>query len=455
MSTSRKQPMDSVDHAWLRMENQNNLMMIGIVLLFEDKLDLERLRTILQDRLIDKHERFSQRIVHDPGNDYWQTDPDFSIDNHLVPIGFPHDGDKKALQTLASDLVSTPLARDKPLWCINEISHYDGGSVLVIRIHHCIADGMSLVRLVISLTDDCADPASAELCMSKPTGGAGTHHHESLRDLISHPSHMIDVVRHGLSGAEELASITLRAGDPPTSLKGPLKGRKKLAWAEPFALQDVKRIGHSFHATVNDLLMAAATGALRHLLTSRGEDINGKTIHTAVPFNLRPVDAPIEQLGNQFGLVLVPLPIGVEDPLERLQAVKQGMEKLKRSYQAHVFFFLLQILGKGPSVLEQTALEVLSKKASVVMTNVPGPKQPLYLAGSRLKQPLAWVPQSGDIGIGLSILTYNDTVQFGFIADTNLVEDVDEMAVLFVQEFRVLEQLINEELHQGMERKPS
>lgn len=447
MPDTNKVLMDSVDHAWLRMEHSQNLMMIGVLLLFETKLDLERLRDTLQTRLVEKYDRFRQKVVHHNGKDYWQTDPDFSIDNHLVPVGFPHDGDKQQLQQLAGDIISTPLARDKPLWCVNVVSHFDGGSALIIRIHHCIADGMSLVRLVISLTDDCADPANAELCMDKPTGGAGSHHHESLRDLITHPKHFIDVVKHGVSGAEELAAVTLRAGDPPTALKGPLAGRKQVAWADPFPLADVKRIGHRFHATVNDLLMAAATGALRHHLLRKGESVDGKIIHTAVPFNLRPADAPVEQLGNQFGLVLVPLPIGIEDPIERLQAVKNGMERLKHSYQAHVFYFLLQLLGKGPSILEQTALDILSKKASIVMTNVPGPRRALYLAGARIKQPMAWVPQSGDIGMGLSILTYNDTVQFGFIADNNLVDDVNEMAELFVREFRVLELLINQELH--------
>jgi len=104
-------------------------------------------------------------------------------------------------------------------------------------------------------------------------------------------------------------------------------------------------------------------------------------------------------------------------------------------------------LGKGPSVLEQTALDILSKKASLVMTNVPGPKKELSLAGSRLLQPLAWVPQSGDIGVGLSILTYNDTVQFGLVADRALIDDLDEVAELFVAEFRKLEIVINDELH--------
>lgn len=442
-----KEPMDSVDHAWLRMENNKNLMMIGIVLLFEDKLDLERLSSILQTRLLDKFDRFSQKIVHEHGQDYWQTDPYFSLDNHLVPLGFPHDGDRRALQQLASNIISTPLDRDKPLWCVNVISHYQGGSAIIIRIHHCIADGMSLVKLIMSLTDDCADPDNAQLCMDKPTEGAGSHHHESLRDLITHPSHLLDAVRHGLSGAEELAAITLRSGDPKTSLKGNLSGHKVVAWADPFPLGDVKKIGKAFNATVNDILMTAAAGVIRAHLMRQGEAVEGMVIHTAVPFNLRPIDAPIEQLGNQFGLVLVPLPIGIADPLQRLKEVKAGMEKLKHSYQAHVFFFLLQVLGKGPSVLEQTALEILSKKASVVMTNVPGPKKALYLAGAKMTQPLAWVPQSGDIGMGLSILSYNDTVQFGFITDNALMNDVDDIPELFVREFRVLEMLINKELH--------
>ncbi|PIE40918.1 MAG: wax ester/triacylglycerol synthase family O-acyltransferase [Gammaproteobacteria bacterium] len=444
MSDTNRELMSGVDHAWLRMESPQNHMMIGLVFIFEDKVDLNRLHQIIQTRLINKFDRFSQKIVHENGKDYWQKDPYFSLENHVISTGFPHDGDKHTLQEVASKIISTPLDFDKPLWCVHEIGHYQTGSALVIRIHHCIADGMSLVRLIMSLTDDTAD-ASTELCISKPTGGAGTNHHESLRDLISHPSHMIETALHGLSGAEELAAITLRSGDPETSLQGHLSGHKTAAWADPFPLADVKRIGKKFNATVNDVLMAAATGVLRTHLLRQGEIVTSdKTIHAAVPFNLRPVDSPIDELGNQFGLVLVPLPIGIDNPLTRLKNVKAGMEKLKHSYQAHVFFFLLQLLGKGPSILEQTALDLLSKKASVVMTNVPGPKKPLYLAGAKLAQPLAWVPQSGNIGIGLSILSYNDTVQFGFIADTNLISDASGITELFIQEFHNLETLIDQ-----------
>jgi len=453
METSQTELMDSVDHAWLRMEGPNNLMMIGVVLIFDDKLNMEELRSVLQTRLIDKYDRFKQIVIADQGKDYWQLDSSFSLENHLLPVDFPTHGDKKDLQKVASQINSTALDPGRPLWCIHHIDNYKEGSALIFRIHHCIADGMALVRLIISLTDEsrgdevASKDSSSDLCMDKPTGGAGSNHHESLRDLISHPSHIIDSLKHGVSGAEELAAVTVRPSDPKTSLKGTLTGNKKVAWSDPFPLRDVKFIGKKLGATVNDVLMAAATGALRTHLMRAAEDVAGKTLHAAVPFNLRAIDADIKKLGNQFGLVIVPLPVGVEEPLKRLQAVKKGMDKIKHSYQAQVFFFLLQILGKGPSVLEQTALDILSKKATLVMTNVPGPKKQLYLAGARLNQPLAWVPQSGDIGVGLSILTYNDSVQFGLVADSALISDLDEMAELFIAEFRKLEMLINDELH--------
>ncbi len=160
-----------------------------------------------------------------------------------------------------------------------------------------------------------------------------------------------------------------------------------------------------------------------------------------MPFNLRPLDQEIKELGNRFGLVVVPMPVGTSDPQERLMAVRRNMDNLKRSYQAQVFYGLLGVLGKGPDILEQTALEQLSKKASAVMTNVPGPKKPLYMAGSKMIQPMVWVPQSGEVGVGLSILSYNNTVQFGLIADKGLVPDPDKMVKYFIEAIEELENL--------------
>jgi len=292
--------MDSVDHAWLRMEGENNLMMIGVVLMFGDMFDVDRLHNVLQTRLVDKHDRFRQRVVHDHGKDYWEIDPDFSLQNHLVATDFPVNGSKKDLQAVSSQIISTQLDFERPLWCIHHIENYQNGGALVFRIHHCIADGMALVRLILSLTDESVASDGNGNGQEKSTSSGKNSHHESLRDLISHPRQVIDTLKHGVSGAEELAAVTIRPSDPKTSLKGTLTGNKNVAWADPFPLADVKKIGKKLNATVNDVLMAAATGALRTHLLRNAEDVNDKTLHAAVPFNLRPASAPVEKLGNEF-----------------------------------------------------------------------------------------------------------------------------------------------------------
>jgi WS/DGAT/MGAT family acyltransferase len=193
-----------------------------------------------------------------------------------------------------------------------------------------------------------------------------------------------------------------------------------VAWADALNLNDVKRCAKAMGGTINDTLLCAATGALRrHLLESK-EAIPECGIRVAMPFNLRPLDQPISALGNQFGLVLVSLPIEIDDPKSRFHQIQTNMDELKRSYQAQVTYSLLDLFGHGPGILERRALEVLSNKASAVLTNVPGPREAVYLAGSKLRQPMFWVPQSGSIGIGMSIFSYAGGVQFGITVDQGI-----------------------------------
>lgn len=445
MNTDRE-PMTSVDTAWLRMETNTAHMTIGVVLIFEDPLSLPRFKEVITQRLL-KFDRFRQRTLQEGMHAWWQFDKDFSLDHHITDITLDDPTSKKCLQETASNIINAPLDFSRPLWHVHFIDNFQGGSVLIVRIHHCIADGMSLIRLLISLTDNAADPNAQALAIEKPTIGAGSGHHTGFWDALTHPSHMLDYAKRSLSGIAELAKVTFAVSDHTSPLKGPLSGIKKVAWADPFALADVKRMGKKFNATVNDVLVAAVAGALRQYMLRHNANTARACIHATIPFNLRPLDAPIESLGNQFGLVLVPLPVHIQDPLQRLQQVRTDMNQLKNSYQAHVFYGLLDFFGKGPSALEMTALDILSRKTSAVMTNVPGPKSPVYLAGAKLKQPLVWVPQAGNVGVGIAILTYNDIVQFGFVADINLIQDPDEIADLFVAEFRILEMLINEDMH--------
>jgi WS/DGAT/MGAT family acyltransferase len=183
--------------------------------------------------------------------------------------------------------------------------------------------------------------------------------------------------------------------------------------------------------------LASVTGALRHYLASQGDAVDGLTIRATVPVNLRPLEHA-KRLGNHFGLVFLELPIGEPNPMRRLEIVAANMQELKRSRQAIVAFGLLAALGMGPAALQEPALELFSRKASTVATNVPGPQMPLYMAGCRIGSQMFWVPQTGSIGIGISILSYDGKVYFGLIADRNLVPDPDRVIARFAPEFEKL-----------------
>jgi WS/DGAT/MGAT family acyltransferase len=189
--------------------------------------------------------------------------------------------------------------------------------------------------------------------------------------------------------------------------------------------------------SVNDLLLSAAAGALRAYLVEQGDAVEGVEIRAMVPVNMRgPEDEG--RLGNRFGLVALELPVGIENPLARLYATRERMEALKGSFQAAVTLGLLGAVGMTPKAIQQQVLDILANKATAVMTNVPGPQKPLYLAGARLREPLFWVPQSGDIGMGVSILSYAGKVQFGLITDAGLVPDPERIVARFAREFEKL-----------------
>jgi WS/DGAT/MGAT family acyltransferase len=202
----------------------------------------------------------------------------------------------------------------------------------------------------------------------------------------------------------------------------------------------VKSLGRALRCTVNDILIAAVTGALRAYLLEQEQDLNAlPEIRATVPVNLRPLEHA-KELGNHFGLVFLALPVNEGNPLERVYRIQERMNELKASRQATVAFGLLSALGMGPHAIQKPALDLLSEKATMVLTNVPGPQQPLYLAGGEVKDMMFWVPQSGTIGMGVSILSYDGKVFFGLMTDRRLVNDPARIIERFSVE---LEKLIN------------
>jgi WS/DGAT/MGAT family acyltransferase len=460
MPEVRRERMSGVDTAWLRMDMPTNLMVIVGVLMFEGRLDLRQVRRTLERRFL-AWPRFRQKAVQDATGAWWEDDADFAIDSHVHRVALPGKAGKRELQAFVSDLASTPLDYSKPLWQYHVVDNFDGGSALVMRIHHCYADGIALVQVMLSMTEKSARASLALPAAHFDAGSAnGTDFWEQVlrpvtgalenasrvgrslldqgREIAANPSvaqeALEEVTRKGMDLAGELARLALMGADSPTRFKGRLGVRKRVAWATPLPLDEVKVMGKALGCSINDVLLSMATGALRAYLVAKGEPVDGLCIRAVVPVNLR-ADGQVRELGNRFGLVFLDLPVGIEDPLERLRRVRSQMHALKDSWQPLIVLGLLQVVGHGPKVLQEQVTALLSQNASTVMTNVPGPQHPIWFAGRRVTELDFWVPQSGGIGLGVSILSYDGHIQFGLIADAGLVPDPDRIVGRFQGEF--------------------
>jgi WS/DGAT/MGAT family acyltransferase len=456
---ARREKISAVDTAWLRMDRPGNLMMISGVLTFDEQVDFRRLRKVVEKRFL-CFKRFRDIPVADAGTCYWETDTRFDLDHHVAHVALPGRGGKKELETLVSRLACTPLNPARPLWQFHLVDNVGGGSALVARIHHCYADGIALVQVLLSMTDAApygppamsAPPAKPERKqrdgatspLMEPFGGVmrnalriGSAMIEKGAEIWEDPAKALALAEQGGALTSEIAKLALMGQDSPTRFKGKPATAKRVAWAEPLPLSEVKAVGGALGASVNDVLLSCVAGALREYLVDKGDPVAGTNIRALVPVNLRPAGKAYK-LGNQFGLVFLDLPIGLENPIERLYAVRANMRALKGSFQPVLALGLLAAMGAGPKILQEQLLHALARNASAVMTNVPGPQEPLYLAGAKIGGFMFWVPQSGDIGMGVSILSYNSLVQFGLITDRGLVPDPDRIIGRFGSEFEKL-----------------
>jgi len=454
--------MSAVDAAWLRMDRPTNLMMIVGVIVFTGQVDFMRFRSTIEQRFL-RFPRFRCRATQDAMSANWEPDPDFDLDQHVRKIALPVPAGQAELEALVSDLAGSDLDRRRPLWQFHFVENFDNGSAVILRIHHCYADGIAMVRVFLTLTDLHPEPAAplsapesadteARVAgedetlawigrLNVPGAGfvqkalsGGAQWLARAADLTRNPEAANELARHALGIAAELARVATLADDPPTRFKGPLGTRKIAAWTDPLPLADVKTVAKALGCTVNDLLMSTVAGALGAYLRGHGEDTDGQVIRATVPVNLRDPQAAAS-LGNHFGLVFLELPIGIRNPLERLIAVHASMTALKSSYQPVLTLGLMAALGMLPGSVEAAAIDLLSTKATTVATNVPGPAHPMFMAGRRISRMIFWVPQSGDIGLGISILSYAGQVQFGLIADFKRIPDPDAVTARFHDEF--------------------
>ncbi len=465
-----RKPLSNIDAAWLHMDDPTNLMMITGFFEFAEPLDYERLKTTVAVRMVRRWRRFRQRVRESRlplRGPYWEDDPHFDIENHIFRIGLPSPGDEAALKDMISKLASRPLDRSKPLWEFHLVENLvGGGSFLVVRLHHAIADGIALMSVLMTLCDVDPDapwpkpesekahrrrgrrvralfpPAASFFAATRMMADEG-------RLMLLNPEHLKKRTSQARAFAERLARLALLLPDTRTILKGKLGRKKVVAWTDALPMEDVKQIKNAFGVTVNDVLMAAVAGGLRRYLLARGERVpEDLNIRAMVPVNLRPLEEAAK-LGNHFGLVVMSLPLGIENPLERMLEVKRRMDDLKNSPEAVVGYALLEAMGMTPAEIENLAVQFFAMKSTLVLTNVPGPRQKLYFAGSPIERIMFWVPQSGRLGMGVSIFSYAGSVSVGVMTDYGLVPDPETIAEFIEEDFagmlRMTEEMDNQE----------
>jgi diacylglycerol O-acyltransferase len=450
------EPLSLVDHAWLRMDRATNLMMICGVMMSDQRFELAQVKALIAARLLCLR-RFRQRVVRADGGARWEIDRDFDLDWHVRQVALPGAGGAPELEQLVSDLISTALDPAKPMWQFHVVEGAAGGA-LVLRIHHCYGDGFALGHVIERLTD--ADPdhprlAGPDLSAPEPpraawervlgrfseTLGDGARLAQALladgADALRHPAQVAARARFGLALARELAVIAAMEPDAPTRFKGPLGVMKRAAWSAPLSLFEVKALAEALACSVNDVLLCCVTGALRGYLLAQGELAPGRDVRAMVPVNLR-APGPITELGNEFGLVFLDLPLAEAEPLRRLRTLRGRMRALRRSRQPLVAFGILTAMGVLPEPLKERVLETLAANASAVVSNVRGSPTPRFLAGRRITRQLFWVPQSGGIGLGISLLSYAGQIEMGVVSDVGLVPDPAELVRRLEREFESL-----------------
>lgn len=461
--------MGPVDTIWLNMDTPENLMVIDSLMVLDGPADWDRVTELFRTRLVEAYPSFRQRVKRPRagiGSPRWTHDPNFLLRKHLIHHTLP-DGEDATLQRYIEEQMRLPLKQTRPLWQAHLIDGHQKGSVIYSRIHHCIADGIALNEVMLSLTEAAPDG-------DLPGRPAGTD--DTIGSRPSLVAQVQDAADHGLdvltSAARAVASVpskfgptaairavdqltgalrqVARTGDVADKLllaeaapEGPLTGApgpaKRAVWCEPFALADIKLLGRKTGTTVNDVLMSAMAGALGGYLEEHGA--RRGDLPTMVPVNVRTEGHPPPELGNEFALIVVEYPTGLREPIERLMETHRRMDAIKNSPEAFIVFSGIRVIGMTIKELEKVLVGFFSSKATGVTTNVPGPRETRYLGGSRIDGMLAWAPTAGDQTIAACIYSYDGQVWVGFKADAQQVAQPEKLVAAFDAEVKELVRL--------------
>jgi WS/DGAT/MGAT family acyltransferase len=440
--------LTAVDASFLTNETSSSHMHVGAVLIFEGPppryVDLvEHVRGRLR-----QVPRFRQRLVVPPleaGRPLWADDVNFNLTYHIRHTGLPEPGGEEELKRLAARVFSQQLDRSKPLWELWLVQNLERDRFAILtKTHHAMVDGISGVDIGTVLFDLEPVPKPAEYSddwSPQPQPSTVDLVTRAASDLAEAPVKLaeraVEAVRNPETTARRIAEALEGVGEvvgafadpaPDVPLNQEIGPHRRFVWARS-ELATFKMIKDSLGGTVNDVVLAVVTGALRDWLHGRGIRTEGLELRALVPVSIRTEDER-GNLGNKIAVMRGPLPVYLEDPVRRLRVVTEEMQGLKRSKQALGAEMISRFNDFAPPTLLAQASRVnfSTRLFNLIVTNVPGPQLPLYVLGREMEEviPVAFLPQNHALAI--AIMSYNGRIDFGLLADYDAVDDVDQIA---------------------------
>lgn len=410
--TGARRPVRPVDDVWLAMDQPDNLMVVEGLMVVDGELDRDTYVRLLRERMLDRFPRFRQRARHAwlpwPGQ-WWEDDPGFDLERHVREVRLPAPGDDSALEDHVASCLSRALDRQHPPWEVHLVQGYDGGTAIYTRLHHALADGTALLRVVLSLADEELTPEAGDRPGPLDVAWRAVRALPGTTRLVTAPV---------------VAQHLLLARRPSSPLSVPPHHGKRAVWAPSIDAADLRELRRATGTTVTDVVMSALAGSLRRWLLAHGTDPMVDDLPTMVPVDLRGSAAlRPDDLGNQFALVLLDLPVGVDSALGRLDETAARMRAIKDSPEAWLTYGLLEVMGVLHPRLRVHATDFFARKATGVTTSVRGPDQPLHVAGLPVTRMWAWAPMSADQSLSTSIVGYAGRIHVGFKVDTSAVPD--------------------------------
>jgi diacylglycerol O-acyltransferase / wax synthase len=498
--TTERRRLGLQDALWLEMDKPGNLMVIDSLFWTAEPIDWDGYRQSMRERLWDRFPVFRSVVIRGvDGGWWWEEQPDADFDDRYEQVMLAEPGGDAELQELIASWRTVPLDRSQPLWRSVLVDGFHGGSAVLIRTHHAIADGIRIVQLTLSVFDKSPDGAAAlrrgrrqatrPEPPSVPVGSPRTRSHASLtRQVLAQAAHVratswqlarstvtnpVGAAHTALTISESLVgsvgstarwALELGERDGPrlqrvlsgapgdvdtfrklvlgtrndnTRWTGTVGERKAIAWSASIPLEDVKAVAHANAATVNDVLVTCVAGSLQSYLEQHRAICHSVTWD--VPVNLQPFDPtlPVE-LGNSFALVQLELPTNIDDPLRTLEVVRRRMGRIKRSHEAVVDFGVQAVFSRLSRRLYRASIDLIANRAIGVLTNVPGPEEPLYVAGQRVEGMMGWAPLTAEQVMSFTIYSYAGKVFVGIAADAGLVPDHGQIVDGFADTFRRL-----------------